>query len=164
MASQRIEKIKKVILTKPYIFYFIIGFLVYFIANIFINQLYVTGPGILFLSYNLSFVIPFIILTFFVAFLVALNINLIIFKYKEIKALNKVTSFTALGMFMGILGGACPGCFVGLFPAFLGIFGITATLGNLPFFGLEIQLVSAILLIFSAFVLTRASVCKIKVE
>ena len=137
--NTRIERIKEAIIKKPYIFLFIGVFLGYLGVNTYINQLYVTGPDVLFSSYKISFVIPFIIFTFSVAFLVALVVNLSIIKFKELKSITKASGFGAIGIFAGILGGACPGCFAGLFPAFIGIFGISATLGNLPFFGLEIH-------------------------
>ena len=65
---------------------------------------------------------------------------------------------------MGILGGACPSCFVGLFPAVIGLFGISASLSSLPLFGIEIQVVSAILLLLSLFFLTGNNVCTIKIR
>ena len=67
----------------------------------------------------------------------------------------------ALGIFAGVLGGACPGCFVGLFPAVLGLFGVTASLSVLPFYGLEIQAASIVLLIVAIFFLTKETVCKV---
>lgn len=69
--------------------------------------------------------------------------------------------FTFVGVFGGVLGGACPGCFVGLFPAVLGLFGVTATLSILPLYGLEIQAASVGLLVFAVILLTRDTVCKI---
>ena len=72
-----------------------------------------------------------------------------------------VGSIGFLGVTGGILGGACPGCFVGLFPAFLGLFGMTATLSILPFNGLEIQVASTALLLFSSYFLTKPLTCKV---
>nr|MBI4156533.1 hypothetical protein [Candidatus Woesearchaeota archaeon] len=133
--------------------------------NILINKTFITLPT-LFTSYRLSFAIPFIALSLITALLVAVNVNLIIIKFKELKKMNKkvnagVGGMGALGIFGGILGGACPGCFVGLFPAFLGLFGITASLSILPLYGLEIQILSSILLTMSIFLLTRENICKI---
>jgi len=65
------------------------------------------------------------------------------------------------GWFIGVLGGACPGCIVGLFPAVLGIFGgAAAGLDILPFNGLELQVGSAALLIMSVWFLSKPAVCR----
>ena len=88
-----------------------------------------------------------------------------IIKFKEYKQLNKKGSgLTTLGIFAGFLGGACPGCFVGLFPAVLGLFGVSASLSVLPLYGLELQAISAVLLIISAYYLSKNPVCKTEIE
>jgi len=156
--KNRWERIKTTIAAKPYLFSAL--FLGYITLNVIVNQIYVSGFTLL--NLNPFFLIPYLILTLLVAFLVALNINLIIAKFKELKHLNKESGLTALGVFGGLLGGACPGCFVGLFPAFLGLFGVTAAISILPLYGLELQLLSVALLITSIFLLTRDNVCKIK--
>ena len=66
-------------------------------------------------------------------------------------------------MFAGLIGGACPGCFAGIFPAILGLFGSTGTLGILPFNGLEIQAVTILIIIFSVYMLTKPMTCKVKI-
>ena len=105
------------------------------------------------------------IFTLLVAFLVAVNINLVIFKFRELGSIGiKAGGIGSAGVFGGILGGACPGCFVGLFPAFLGLFGISASLSVLPLLGLEIQIVSVILLVASMILLTRDNTCDPKKE
>jgi len=128
-----------------------------------VNKTYVTLPT-LFTAYRISFVIPFIALSLITALLVGVNINLIILKFKEIKLLSGIGGTASLGLFGGILGGACPGCLVGLFPAFIGLFGVSATLSNLPLFGLEVQIASAGFLILSMFLLTKDVTCKIDLK
>ena len=160
--SIRSERIKKAIFSRPYVFYFICIFIVYMVLNILLNQTYVTF-NTFFSSYRPSFYIPFMILNLITAFLVPLNINLSILKFKDLSFNTKgEEGFSIVGVFGGLLGGACPGCFAGLFPAFVGLFGISATLGNLPFFGLEIQVLSIVLLIIGAVLLSRETVCKFK--
>ena len=159
--SERLSRIKKVIATRPYIYYFIIIFLIYLTVNIIINQVYVTFP--LLFRNNLKIIIPYVALSLVIAFLIALNINLIILRFRELRILNKESGMTFFGVFGGLLGGACPSCFVGLFPAFLGLFGVTATLSSLPFFGIEILMGSAVFLIISIAFLTRDNVCKIDI-
>jgi hypothetical protein len=155
----RLQKIKQVTLERPFIFSFFGIFFAYSIINILTNQLYVTGATIF--SYNLFFLIPFIVLTLLVAVLTGISINLVWVKYREFKQVNKASGFTALGIFTGLLGGSCPGCFAGVFPAFLGLFGVSASLSSLPLYGLEIQLGSAILLVVAIFFLTKNPVCKV---
>jgi len=154
------KKMRQAIFAKPYSFYFIFFFFLYLIFNIYINKIYVTF-GVVF--YNPSFGIPLILLMVLVAGFVALNINLMIMKFRELKKINGGTgSITTLGIFLGILGGACPGCLGGLFPAFLGIFGgAAAGLEILPFNGLELQAGSLILLLISAKLMSKPAVCKI---
>lgn len=160
--KRRIQRIKDALLKKPYIFYFIIIFLVYIGLNIFINES--TDTFSILSSFNKNFLVPFLILNFlFIPFLVGMNVNLAIMKLKEVSlmASKGASGFSFVGIFGGILGGACPGCFAGLFPALLGLFGISATLSILPLYGLEISIASIILLIVGAVLLSRETVCLI---
>ena len=163
--KRRIERIKRGITEKPYLFYFIGIFLVYIALNLGVNQIYVNLP--ILTSYATWFLIPFVSLNFLlVPFLVALTVNLSVIKFKEMRSVSSKSSggFGFVGVFGGILGGACPGCFVGLFPAALGLFGITASLSVLPLFGLEIQFLSAAFLITAIILLTRDTVCKVPIK
>ena len=167
MESIRKQVIKDVTFKRPYIFYFLFIFIGYFALNFYINQLYVAGFGIF--SYNIKFLVPFLFFIVLVPGLVALNVNLVIHKVGELKHMGKkgsagVGSVGILGVVGGVVGGACPGCFAGLFPAFIGLFGVTATLGNLPFYGLEIQAASSALLLVSIYYLTKPVTCKINFD
>jgi len=161
--KERFDKVKKAVFGKPYRYYFIVVFLLFFAFNIWVNQTYLTGPEVLFHSYRVSFLIPFLLFNFLIVLLVPLVVNLSIMKFKDLKEVSTATggSVGILGIFSGLLGGACPGCFVGLFPAFLGLFGITASLSVLPFYGLEIQVLSIVLLMISVWLLTRETTCKV---
>lgn len=157
--KKRFKKVK-IVFTKPYIYSFIIIFLLYLTINYFINGLSKTAP-VLF-NFNLKIIIPFIIFNLFIAILVGVTINLVYIKFREYKKIHKGHGFSLLGIFGGLLGGACPGCFTGFFPAFTGLFGITASLNILPLFGLEIQLLSIILLLIAIYLLTNDDTCKIQ--
>lgn len=150
------SKIKEASISKKYSPYFVTFFLGYLALNFFANDISSTYM-LLFstVSGKLS-----LIATIFVGIFVAMSLNLVIMKFKELRQLSGVGSFTALGIFGGLLGGACPVCFVGLFPAFLGLFGITASLADLPFYGLELQLGSIVLLGISITLLSKPTVCK----
>src|SRR3989344_5045370 len=158
--KKRLGRIKEVIITRPYIYSIFLVFFGYLTLNVIVNQVYITAPTLL--TNNLKIIIPYLIFTIFIAFLVALNVNLTIKKFKDLKQINKESGLTFIGIFGGVLGGACPSCFVGLFPAFLGVFGITASLSTLPFFGIEILVGSIIFLIIAVILLTKDNVCKIK--
>ena len=158
--EERLGRIKEVTLTRPYVYSFILIFLVYLIINIIVNKVYITAPTLL--TNNLKIVIPYLVFTILVALLVALNINLTVKKFKDLRKVKKESGLAFIGIFGGVLGGACPSCFVGLFPAFLGLFGITATLSSLPFFGIEILVGSIIFLIIAVILLTKDNVCKIR--
>jgi len=162
--ERRLERMRKAIFRKPYVFIFIFIFLAYLGLNFWVNQLYVSFSTLT----NLAtwFWIPFVLFAFLIVpFLAALTINLSIIRFKEAGFRRREGGAASIGFFAGILGGACPGCLVGLFPAVLGLFGIAGTsLSVLPLQGLEIQFLSSALLIFAVFLLTSDVVCKIPAE
>lgn len=154
------KKIKEAIFKKPYSFYFVFIFFLYLFFNIWVNKLYVTYR---ILIDNFYYGISLISLMILVAFLTALNANLIIIKFKEYKKFNYTTGgFTSIAVFLGFMGGACSGCIAGLFPVVTGIFlGTVLSLNVLPFKGIELQILSIILLILSANILSKENVCNI---
>lgn len=168
----QIERIKKAVLKKPFAIYFVFIFLFYIFLNILLNELDLTVPTII-TSKNWLFVIPYLAFNFLIVpFLVALTINLSIMRFREIKLMNnakevnknsgKTNILGGLGIFGGILGGACPACIAGFLPAFLGIFGIAGfSLNALPLKGLEIQMLSTGLLIWAIALLSKEPSCKI---
>lgn len=162
----RLTKIKRAV-SGPYFFSFIFIAVGYVVINGLVNKTITNGFAVL-KTYSLSFLIPYLFLNILVAILTGITINLGIIKIKEwrefrgLQKVHKAGGVAAVGVFTGILGGACPGCFVGLFPAVAGLFGITTSLGILPLYGLELQILSAILLAGAVFLLTRNPVCKIK--
>ena len=159
--ERRLERIRKAVFEKPYVFSFVFIFLAYLGFNIWVNQLYVSFATLNDLA--TWFLIPFVLFTFLIVpLLAALTINLSIIRFKEAGFGSKEGGATSIGVFAGVLGGACPGCLVGLFPAVLGLFGIAGTsLSVLPLKGLEIQFLSSALLIFAVFLLTSDVVCKV---
>ena len=166
MENYRKQTLKRVVFSKPYIYYFIAIFAGYFVLNGWVNQLQVTGLTI-FTTYRLSYAIPFSVFLLIIPALVALNFNLVVCKFQDIKRMGKrgslgVGGLGGFGVFAGLVGGACPGCLVGLFPAVVGIFGIVGTsLSVLPYNGLEIQAFSVLLLLIGGFYLTKPVVCEI---
>lgn len=160
----RVQRIKSAILKKPFLFYFILIFVFYIFLNVFINKIHITFYTLIH-SMNWLFVIPYLLFNFIIVpFLVALTVNLSIMRFKELGISRKGSgSFLgSLGAFGGLLGGACPACIAGLFPAFLGLFGVVGfSLNVLPLMGLEIQILSSGLLTWSILLLSKEPVCKI---
>jgi hypothetical protein len=157
------ERIRKAIIERPYAKYFVISFLAFFLFNILVNQssaLYL-NPG----SLVLWFAVGFFGLNILISFLVALNINLVVIRYKEVGGVSmKGGWFGFLGVVGGILGGSCPACFAGIFPALVGVFGVVLSLNSLPLHGLEIQIFSVVLLSISIGMFIRDPVCKIRIK
>lgn len=157
------EKLKKILTEiKNKKFLFVIIFFGYVFLNIILNKTYLTYQNIIrthptfYLSYFV--LINFIIIPILVSTTIILSIN----KIKDLKTISKKgSSVSILAIFGTLLGGACPHCFVGLFPAFIGLFGTTLTLDNLPLQGFEIQIISGIILIISINYLSKDTVCKI---
>lgn len=167
MKKSRKRRIKSAFKGK-YILIFLGVFLTYVGLNVYFNELYVTLGTLT--NLNQYFVWPFLFFNFLlVPFLIALTMNLSILRFKEAgsgfdrKSSSRASGIGGIGAISGIIAGACPGCFVGLFPAFLGLFGISATLSSLPLFGLELQALSAGLLTFAIFLLTKDIVCEVPI-
>jgi len=94
------------------------------------------------------------------------NISLLVYRFKEIAVDRKSSTMSGIGIFAAALANGCPGCFAGLFPFILSIFGVSATLSILPFNGIELQVLGAVLLGTSIFFLSGKSknVCEIKIN
>lgn len=154
---EQIERIKESIKQRPYLFVIIL--LGYLVLNMLVNKTYLTFPGMI---NTIRFGFPFVLFAILIPLLLAINVNLIFYKVDEFRMINKGT--IAMGIFVGLLGGACPGCFIGLFPAVLGIFGVSASLSILPLYGFELQAGSAVLLTTSIYFLSRKKVCRRKIK
>jgi hypothetical protein len=154
------KKIKKVIKKEKWTFG--ISLILFLSLNIILNKTYLTLPN-LFSTYKLSFVIPFFLINIVATpLLVATTIAMTTNRIKLLEKISKKKStFGAIGTFFGILGGACPGCFIGIFPATLGIFGITANLSSLPLAGFELGLASIFFLTISLFYLSKDMTCQV---
>ncbi len=149
-----------------YLVLFVLWFLAYVALNVYFNELYVSLE--IWSSYNQLFLIPFVLFNFLIVpFLISLTVNLSILRFKEAGSGfgdRSASGVGGVGALIGIVAGACPGCFVGLFPAVLGIFGVSATLSALPLFGLELQVLSSALLLLAIYLLTKDIVCEVPLE
>ncbi|MFH1649336.1 MAG: hypothetical protein ABIA93_02205 [Candidatus Woesearchaeota archaeon] len=157
--SSRWNKILALTFKPPWLYSFLGIFIAFLAFNYWVNYLEYTIPSLISRGW---FVPVFFFMIFVVALLVALNVNLILSKVIEFRKLHHSSGLSFLGAFAGILGGACPGCFVGLLPSIAGIFGVTTSLSFLPFYGLEVQALSILLLVIAAIIMTRTDVCALK--
>jgi hypothetical protein len=119
----------------------------------------------LFLGFQNTTVLHSFVSLIIISILFGILFSLIIYKTKMIKNIEKgKTGFLAsVGIFLGILAPGCAACGIGL----LSVFGIgAATLSLLPFDGLEISILSILILGFVTFKITKdinkGIVCKIK--
>lgn len=160
MEKRRLLKIRKAVFSWPYNLIFILTLISYLFLTVYVNELHVTAETLF--NTAKSFLIPFLTAHIIIALLVPITIILIVLRVRELQEINSIAkggSVSLIGTFIGILGGACPGCFAGLLPAIVGIFGSSFALTDLPFFGLEIQMLSIILLIISISILTKDISC-----
>ena len=115
------RKLVGVIKKKPIAF--VLVFLGYIVLTGILNKTYITAPE-MFSAFPFWFASIFLFVNFiFVPTLVSLTLNLSFEKILDLKYVTKSKNmFTFVGIFGTLLGGACPGCFAGLFPAFIGLF------------------------------------------
>lgn len=153
-----LSTIKHVLTKKFYPLSFILFSLAYLAINVIANKLYISIQTLYYYAWYIS--IPFTVLTLLNALLVGLTLNLLIHKYRVLRRISKASALSGVGAAGGLLVGACPGCIVGVFPAVLGLFGSNMALIDLPLYGIEILFVSAVLLIWGSYLLTRPDSCK----
>ncbi|MBS3132827.1 hypothetical protein J4470_01700 [Candidatus Woesearchaeota archaeon] len=149
--------VKGVFAGRGYALLFVVLLASYLGFNFWINRFYETLPTLL--SLRLSVIAPYAAGTVLISLLVALNITVIIYKLRQVMVFGKEVGVTAVGMFGGTLGGACPGCFVGVFPAVAGLFGVTATLSSLPFLGFEILIPTLLVALVALYLVAKPLTC-----
>ena len=150
----------KILLKKPYVFWLILIFILYLILNVIFSGFYNTIQSI-FIYYKTIewFKLGFsILLTLIIGVLVSINAVSFYIKYKERKNLKKCKEAGVLGgvgTVGGLITGVCPLCVTGLIPLILSLFGISFSFAVLPFGGIEIQILIAIILSISLWMMWR---------
>lgn len=147
----------KQVFKKPYLYYFILIFIIYLTLNIIISQFYIT---ILYIpkylaTLNWLELILSGIFSLIIGILISINAILVYIKYKERKKVKKQTLLASLGTIGGFSTGICSACVAGLFPLIFGLFGISFSFLSLPFKGMEIQLLVILLLIMNLYLLNK---------
>ena len=162
--KERINVIKSILKQRKYFLIFLVTAIIYFGAYYLIITYFLDSFSLFFTTYVKSYAYPAFGLNIIVALLMGINLSLLVYRLKEYAADKKSSMMSGVGIFAAALANGCPGCFAGLFPVILSIFGISATLSILPFNGLELQGLSAVLLGASIFFLAgkTQNVCEIK--
>ena len=117
-----------------------------------------------FIYFNgVNYVIFYIILSFLISILLGLWLTIMFYKFqclKKIDLKHSVTSF--LGLLLGVFGTGCSGCSFTLFSYFLSFFGLALGLAKLPLQGLELKILSLILLLVSNYFVLKNfnNICK----
>lgn len=154
--SQRWEHTRTVLRKKPYRVLIWPLSLLYLVANYFIYR-YMYNNNILdfYTAFPPWYTTTFTTLTVIISALFGLVITLFIAKIREVRM--KSAGFgIAAGLFGGLAAG-CPGCVFGLFPVVAGAlgFGGGLTLAVLPWNGIELQVLTALMLLVSLFFLAE---------
>src|SRR3989344_6156654 len=140
----------KQVFKKPYIYWFFGIFIFYLMLNILISGFYNTIPLIIIYFNTLNWLkLGFsLILTLTIGLLVSLNSILVYIKYKERKRCKGLGAASA-GTVGGLMVGVCPLCITGILPLVFGLIGISFSFASLPFQGIEIQILVALILFIS---------------
>lgn len=150
----------KRIFKKPYIYFFIIIFILYLVLNVFISGFNDTVPLIIIYASTINWLKLGIslILTLAIGFLVALNTIYIYILHKERKKCKEGNVLAGAGSVGGLIVGVCPLCVTGLVPLVLGLFGVGFSFASLPFQGIEIQILVVIILLAGTYFLKKRNV------
>jgi len=158
--SNRVAYARDALVSRKLVFFLACG--AYLLANG-IVILYIYGSFLkYFRTLSALYTIPYTILTVIGAMLFGLAVVLVIEQVHQLRLKGAGLSLAAI--FAGSLAAGCPGCAFGLFPIVLSFFGISGTLAILPFYGIELQVLSLVLLFLSCYVLAKepAAVCKVR--
>lgn len=150
---KRLAHIKEMMGKKPYVYFIIPLSLVYAIFSFGTVRFIHGGIQEFYRSMFATYTIPYTLMTLVISVLMGVSLTLFFAKLKEVRL--KSAGLGATGIIVGSLAAGCPGCFFGLFPLFLGLFGISATLAILPFNGLELQAISIPILLLSIWTLGK---------
>ncbi len=147
----------KILFRKPYIYFVILIFLLYIIIDLIISGFYSTIPLIIFYSKTLNWfkLGVSLILTLTIGILLAFNSILIYIKSKERRNCKKDLTLNSVGAVGGLVIGVCPLCVTGIIPIIIGLLGISFSFASLPFGGIEVQVLVAIILLVSLINLSK---------
>ncbi len=147
----------KLAFRKPYLYATLIIFVIYLLFLTLFSGFYKTIPIIIAYAgtvhwFKLSLSI---FLSLIIGLLVAVNAVNVYIKYQQRKQCKEAGTVAAIGTLGGLVAGVCPLCVTGVFPIILGLLGISFSFANLPFQGIEIQVLTIIILAVSLWMLDR---------
>lgn len=159
MTSTQIAKIKGVFRNSNLI-WFVITVVAFALVNFILNEVYVVGFAIF--RYNPVISIPYMFFIITNTLLTGINFVLGFNRLRELGVIKMGGSvFSFIGAFVALLTGACPGCISGLLPAIAGVLGSNLNLNSFPLYGIEIQLLSTLLLLAGIYQLSKEVSCKL---
>ena len=126
----------------------------------FLNSLKLTFLNIL--GFHYKILVSSLISLIIISILLGILVSLLTYKTKKIKQNENLGFFAAAGIFIGIIAPGCAACGIGM----ASILGFSAFLTFLPFKGLELSILSIILLLIANYQLSKTLLnddsCKIK--
>ena len=163
MLKAIIEKkhlIKKIV--KEHVVLFIVSSLIFFIIFYLLTLATTTDHslGIFIMMNGVSYTIWTFFLLVVIALLLGVYISLIVYSFKiKMKAKKIGGSIGIVGMIVGLFSAGCPMCGAFLF----GLFGFPLALFFMPYNGLELRVLSILILVFSIYLISRSlTKCKIR--
>ena len=147
----------KRVFEKPYRYWVLGIFLLYLVLNVLFSGFYSTIQLIFKYASTVDWVSlsVSVIFALVIGFLIAVNGVLLFLKHKERRQCKGAVTMTSFGTIGGFITGVCPLCVTGLFPLLFSVFGISFSLGSLPFKGLEIQMFAVVFLLLSLYFLRK---------
>lgn len=137
----------------------LVVFLIYLAVAFVISGFYNTIPLVIKYASSVNWVELglSILFSLIIGALVAINAVAVYSAYRQRRACKEAGTVATLGTVGGLVAGICPLCVTGLFPLVLGLFGISFSFATLPLKGLEIQILSILLLSLSLWMMTWRS-------
>jgi len=153
----------KSVFQKPYIYWTIGIFFVYLVLNFAISGFYKNIPLITAYASTLNWtkLILSLLLSIAIGILISINAVYVYIRHKERKNCLKgetiatAGTFAGLGTVGGLATGICPLCLTGLFPLIFGVLGVSFSFASLPFGGIEVQVLTILILLFSLNILKK---------
>lgn len=147
----------KRVFQRPYLFWTLGIFLLYLLLAILLSGFYDTFQHILLYANTVNWLKLSLSLLFSLTIgaLVAINVVYLFLLSKARRACGSGKTLTSVGTAAGLITGICPLCVTGLIPLLFGFFGISFSLGILPFQGLEVQMLTIVMLGFSLYLLRK---------
>jgi len=147
----------KRVFQKPYIYYVIGIFFAYLALNFVISGFYKTIPLIAAYASTVNWtkLILSLLLSIVIGILISVNAVYVYIRHKERKNCLQGSVIAGAGTLGGLAVGICPLCVVGLFPLIFGTLGVSLSFASLPFQGIEVQVLTILVLMFSLTLLSK---------